>query len=96
MSACGWNRGASWSWHRKRAAACYAVRRLRCSVAAGRVDGYYEQGLAEWDLAAGTLLAREAGARVEELGGGPPLPGGVVVAAHPALWEALADLVRAV
>jgi myo-inositol-1(or 4)-monophosphatase len=63
-----------------------------CSVAIGRVDAYYELGLAAWDLAAGVLVATEAGARVGELGGGPPVPGGVVVAAHPALWDDLAAL----
>lgn len=30
-------------------------------VAAGRLDGYFERGLAPWDLAAGTLLVSEAG-----------------------------------
>lgn len=43
-----------------------------CSLAAGRIDAYYEQGLNQWDLAAGTLIATEAGARVENLTGGPP------------------------
>ena len=33
-----------------------------CDVAAGRLDGYYERGLHPWDLAAGDLIAREAGA----------------------------------
>ena len=28
-----------------------------CSVACGRVDGYYERGLNSWDLAAGALIA---------------------------------------
>lgn len=65
-----------------------------CSVAAGRVDGYYELGLAEWDLAAGTLIAIESGARVEEIDGGPPRPSGRVVAAHPELWPQLAELLR--
>ena len=32
-----------------------------CSLAAGRVDGYYEAGLAVWDYAAGALIATEAG-----------------------------------
>ena len=32
-----------------------------CSVAAGRIDGYYENGLNDWDIAAGSLLVREAG-----------------------------------
>ena len=33
-----------------------------CSVAAGRVDAYYEYRLCPWDHAAGTLIAAEAGA----------------------------------
>ena len=33
-----------------------------CALACGRVDGYYEQGLKPWDLAAGGLIATEAGA----------------------------------
>jgi myo-inositol-1(or 4)-monophosphatase len=36
-----------------------------CWVAAGRVDAYVEEGLNEWDLAAGGLVATEAGARLE-------------------------------
>jgi myo-inositol-1(or 4)-monophosphatase len=53
-----------------------------CSVAAGRVDAYYETGLSIWDLAAGWLVAAEAGAAVESIEGGPPRPGSVL-AAHP-------------
>lgn len=30
-------------------------------VAAGRLDGFWEQGLSAWDLAAGVILVREAG-----------------------------------
>ena len=37
-------------------------------MAAGRLDAYYERGLNPWDLAAGDLIAREAGA----LTGGRP------------------------
>ncbi|MGH3304510.1 MAG: inositol monophosphatase family protein [Streptosporangiaceae bacterium] len=40
-----------------------------CSVAAGQVDAYYEQGLQYWDVAAGGLIAREAGARTGGLHG---------------------------
>jgi myo-inositol-1(or 4)-monophosphatase len=32
-----------------------------CSVAAGRLDGYFEAGLNPWDYAAGALIAAEAG-----------------------------------
>ena len=57
-------------------------------VAAGRLDGYYETGLNPWDRAAGELIAREAGAVVEELD-----PGGVL-AAGPDLVGPLGRLVR--
>lgn len=63
-----------------------------CWTGLGRFDAYYEMGLAPWDLAAGVLVATESGARVEELHGGPPVPGGIVVAAHPDLWPDLAEL----
>ncbi|MFJ1706205.1 inositol monophosphatase family protein [Kitasatospora sp. NPDC088346] len=59
-----------------------------CDLAAGRVDGYFERGLAPWDRAAGVLIAREAGA----LAGGRPgqEPGGdLTVAAPPGLFEQL-------
>jgi myo-inositol-1(or 4)-monophosphatase len=36
-----------------------------CAVAAGRYDAYVEEGLNDWDLAAGGLVAEEAGARLE-------------------------------
>ncbi|MEV8267150.1 inositol monophosphatase family protein [Microbacterium sp. NPDC076911] len=35
-----------------------------CSVAAGRLDGYFERGLKPWDHAAGALIVTEAGGRV--------------------------------
>ena len=35
-----------------------------CCVATGMVDGYIETGLKEWDLAAASLIATEAGAIV--------------------------------
>lgn len=35
-----------------------------CHVATGLVDGYFETGLHEWDLAAAELIAREAGALI--------------------------------
>ncbi len=40
-------------------------------VAGGRLDGFFELGLAPWDVAAGALLVQEAGGRVEEIQGGP-------------------------
>src|SRR6202048_4126379 len=40
-------------------------------VAAGRYDGFWEFGLAPWDIAAGILLVREAGGFFRDPGGGP-------------------------
>ena len=40
-----------------------------CALAAGRLDAYVEEGLHPWDLAAGGLVAAEAGARVVSLRG---------------------------
>ena len=42
-----------------------------CYVAAGRFDAYFETGLNAWDMAAGELIAREAGCRVGNFAGGP-------------------------
>jgi myo-inositol-1(or 4)-monophosphatase len=52
-----------------------------CSVACGRVDAFFERGLSWWDLAAGSLIAREAGAVVSSLDGGPVAAGSVFAAA---------------
>jgi len=62
-----------------------------CSVAAGRVDCYYELGVHYWDIAAGSLIAREAGAIVGGLHGGEPSPA-MTIAAGPSLFAALRDL----
>jgi myo-inositol-1(or 4)-monophosphatase len=62
-----------------------------CSVAAGRLDGYYERGTNYWDIAAGGLIAAEAGAQVAGLEGRPAGPA-MTVAAGPGLFGALHDL----
>jgi myo-inositol-1(or 4)-monophosphatase len=62
-----------------------------CSLAAGRVDAFYERGLQEWDIAAGGLVALEAGARVEGLNGAAPGPE-LTIVAGPGLFEDLHDL----
>ncbi|MFT7599560.1 MAG: myo-inositol-1(or 4)-monophosphatase [Acidimicrobiales bacterium] len=61
-----------------------------CFVASGLVDGYYERGLNPWDLAAGALIASEAGAIVGDLRGGDPSPT-FVLASAPNLFPALRD-----
>jgi myo-inositol-1(or 4)-monophosphatase len=62
-----------------------------CNVACGRLDAYYERGLKPWDVAAGALIAQEAGARVAGLDGAPS-SGAFTIAAAPDLFAALHDL----
>jgi myo-inositol-1(or 4)-monophosphatase len=67
-----------------------------CWMAAGRVDASYELGLEVWDHAAGALIAREAGAAVTTVGGGPLSRDATIVTARPDLLEPfLALLVEA-
>ncbi|MFJ9634355.1 inositol monophosphatase family protein [Streptomyces sp. NPDC091280] len=64
-----------------------------CDVAAGRLDGFYERGLNPWDLGAGDLIAREAGA----VSGGRPgeRPGrDLAVVASPGVFEPLQRLLE--
>jgi myo-inositol-1(or 4)-monophosphatase len=61
-----------------------------CSVAAGRLDAFYERGLNYWDYAAGALIAAEAGAIVGGLHGAAPGTS-MTVAAGPGLFPALAE-----
>src|SRR5665213_2626501 len=63
-----------------------------CSLACGRLDGYFERGLNLWDHAAAGLIAAEAGARVEGLHGQNP-SGEILVAAPPGVFVVLHDLV---
>jgi myo-inositol-1(or 4)-monophosphatase len=65
-----------------------------CSVAAGRLDAYYERGLNPWDHAAGSLIAREAGATVGGLGDARE-SADLLVAAQPGLFAQLNPLVQA-
>jgi myo-inositol-1(or 4)-monophosphatase len=62
-----------------------------CSVASGSVDAYYERGVNLWDIAAGSLIAAEAGAEVAGLHGRPAGPAMTIAAAPPLLGE-LQDL----
>jgi myo-inositol-1(or 4)-monophosphatase len=58
-----------------------------CYVAAGRIDGYWEMSIYPWDIAAGVLIAREAGVLVTRTDGdanvlNPPYS---IIAANPTL-----------
>jgi myo-inositol-1(or 4)-monophosphatase len=64
-------------------------------VAAGRFDGFWEQRLSAWDIAAGSLLIREAGGMVTDFSGrevGIEHTG--VVAGNPAIHEWLLQILR--
>ena len=61
-------------------------------VAAGRVDAFWEIGLAAWDTAAGTLLIQEAGGRIGTLSGGEYRQAGHILAGTPKVYAALIEL----
>src|ERR1039457_3658587 len=62
-----------------------------CSLASGWVDAYYEHGVNYWDIAAGGLIAREAGAMVGGLNG-KAAGRSMTLGAGPALFGELHDL----
>ncbi len=80
----------------------HGVRRLGsaaldlCYVAAGRFDGYWEVRLKPWDVAAGGLIAAEAGAKVTNLQGGADYlsPPQSIVAANAALHAEMLKVLR--
>ena len=80
---------------------CAGVRRLGAAaldlayVAAGRLDGFWERRLQLWDIAAGLVLLREAGAITEGWAPGEePEHHGNVIAATPVLFQAFAAALR--
>ncbi len=80
---------------------CAGVRRIGAAaldlayVAAGRLDGFWERRLQQWDIAAGLVLLEEAGARIEGWTAEErPEETGTVIAAPPDLFDAFAGIVR--
>ena len=64
-----------------------------CYVAAGRLDAFWETGLAPWDMAAGSLIIREAGGIVSALDGGENyLETGHILCGTPKIYKDLAKL----
>jgi myo-inositol-1(or 4)-monophosphatase len=62
-------------------------------VAAGRFDGYWEQHIKPWDIAAGIVILREAGGFVSDLSGGKAmLETGGIIAGNEAVHRALLKL----
>ena len=65
-------------------------------TAAGRLDGFWEMGLKEWDMAAGLLMIQEAGGSVGHLDGSSGYPeDGDVLAGGQKIFKAMADEFRA-
>jgi myo-inositol-1(or 4)-monophosphatase len=65
-------------------------------LAAGRIDGFWEERLNAWDMAAGNLLVEEAGGRVSRFDGTPlALRHDEIVASNGALHEAMLGVLRA-
>jgi myo-inositol-1(or 4)-monophosphatase len=57
-------------------------------VAAGRFEGFWEQRLSAWDIAAGILLVREAGGLVTDFAGRPlGIEHGEVLAGNPPIHQ---------
>jgi len=78
-----------------------AVRRLGsaaidlCYVAAGRLDGFWEQSLHPWDVADGALIIAEAGGRVTDLAGGPySSRAGNLVATNGHIHDAMVEVIQ--
>ncbi len=81
---------------------CAGVRRWGAAsldlayVAAGRYEGYWERDLNAWEMAAGTLLVREAGGFVSAVrDGDDAVQSGSVICANSALFETLQGIIRA-
>ena len=64
-------------------------------VAAGRLDGFWEFDLKQWDIAAGVLLIKEAGGLVLDMAGGEGyMESGNVVAGNPKMVKAILTAIR--
>ncbi|MDA7426359.1 inositol monophosphatase family protein [Thalassococcus lentus] len=80
---------------------CAGVRRWGAAsldlayVAAGRYDGYWERELNIWDIAAGYLIAKEAGALIEGVRADQdPLESGSLLCANGALFDPMVKILR--
>jgi myo-inositol-1(or 4)-monophosphatase len=83
------------------AAQCAGIRRAGAAsldlayVAAGRLDAFWEVGLARWDMAAGALLIREAGGLVADLDGSENyLESGNIACGSPKCFKAVLQAAR--
>jgi len=75
---------------RRPGAACLDLAWTACGV----FDGFFELGLAPWDVAAGGLLVREAGGAVTDWSGSGAFLSGDILAGSPGVHERLLALAR--
>jgi len=80
---------------------CAGVRRWGAAaldlayVAAGRYEGFWERELHAWDVAAGIVIAREAGALVQSISGAPDILGeGCVLAGNELIFDKFSAIIR--
>ncbi len=80
---------------------CAGIRRAGAAsldlayVAAGRLDGFWEIGLEQWDIAAGALLVREAGGLVADVDASDNyLVSGNIVCGNPKCFKAVLQATR--
>ena len=65
-------------------------------IAAGRLDGYWERDIKPWDMAAGSILVREAGGFVSDCDGGTDMfAKGHIVAGNEAIQKELLWVLKA-
>lgn len=64
-------------------------------VAAGRLDGFWENSLGKWDIAAGSLLVKEAGGLISEPDGGDQyLESGNILCGNPKIFSHLSEIIQ--
>ena len=76
--------------------ACGSAALALCQVAAGRLDGYAEQYIGQWDYMAGSLIVMEAGGTVTDYSGSPDFTqGNSVVATNGVIQQDFLTVIKA-
>ena len=77
--------------------ACGSAAMALCHVAAGRLDGYAEQYIGQWDYMAGSLIVMEAGGKVTDYSGSDDFTqGNSVVATNGVIQQDLLTVIKTV
>jgi myo-inositol-1(or 4)-monophosphatase len=73
---------------------CGSAAMALCYVACGRLDGYAEQYIGQWDYMAGSLIVMEAGGTVTDYSGSSDFTqGNSVVATNGIIQQALLEVI---